>query len=135
MKISIFVTLMFLSVLLFSNFSSGAEAIKIDFEDGKTDGWEFIDDETAKPKGPSKWEIRDGKLDGKSLYQGSNIWGNKPPSKGTGKEDSCLLGTYAIYQGRDFKISLWKWMFSPLTTTAWVLYGGLQVKINTIESS
>ena len=26
----------------------------------------------------------------------------KPPSKGTGKEDSCLLGTYAIYQGRDF---------------------------------
>ena len=102
MKISIFVTLTFLSVLLFSNFSSGAEAIKIDFEDGKTDAWKFIDDETAKPEGPSKWEIRDGKLDGKSLYQGSNIWGNKPPSKGTGKEDSCLLGTYAIYQGKDF---------------------------------
>ena len=55
MKISIFVTLTFLSVLLVSDFSSGAEAIKIDFENGKTDGWKFIDDETAKAKGPSKW--------------------------------------------------------------------------------
>jgi hypothetical protein len=36
MKIKIFVTLTFLFVLLISSFSSNAETIKMDFEDGKT---------------------------------------------------------------------------------------------------
>lgn len=72
--------------------------IVLDFEDGSLDDWEVIDEDPANlgDVGPSAWEIRDSQLglDGKALFQGSNIWGSVP--------DSCLLGTFIIYKGEQF---------------------------------
>jgi len=72
--------------------------IVLDFEDGSLDDWEVVDEDAANlgDAGPSTWEIRDsqGGLDGKALYQGSNIWGSPP--------DSCLMGTVIIYKGEQF---------------------------------
>ena len=72
--------------------------IVLDFEDGSLDSWEVIDEDAANlgDLGPSTWEIRDSQsgLDGKALYQGSNIWGSPP--------DSCLMGTFIIYKGEQF---------------------------------
>jgi len=70
----------------------------IDFEDGSVDAWEFVDEDVSNlgDVGPSTWEIRDSQigLDGKVLFQGSNIWGSPP--------DSSLMGTFAIYKGEKF---------------------------------
>jgi hypothetical protein len=70
--------------------------IVLDFEDGSLDDWEAIDDVDLGDAGPSTWEIRDSQLglDGKALFQGSNIWGSAP--------DSCLLGTFLIYRAEEF---------------------------------
>ena len=74
------------------------EPIVIDFEDGSLDNWEVIDEnpDNLGDKGPSTWEVRDSQLglDGKALFQGSNIWGSAP--------DSCLMGTFIIYKGDQF---------------------------------
>ena len=135
MKTSIFVTLTFLSVLLFSNFSSGAEAIKIDFENGKTDGWEFIDDETAKPKDLLNGRSRMGNLMVNRSIKALIFGETNHQVKGLARKIVAYSELMPSIKAGILQISLWKWMFSPLTTTAWVLYGGLQVKINTIESS
>jgi len=68
----------------------------IDFEDGKLDDWEIIDDVDLGDMGPSTWQIRASQLglDGNALYQGSNIWGDAT--------DSCLMGTFIIYTGEEF---------------------------------
>ncbi len=68
----------------------------LDFEDGKLNDWEVISDVDLGDAGPPTWEIRNSQLglDGKALYQGSNIWGD-----GT---DSCLMGTFIIYTGEKF---------------------------------
>lgn len=70
--------------------------IVLDFEDGDLDDWEVIDDVDLGDVGPSTWEIRDSQLglDGKVLFQGSNIWGNAG--------DNCLMGTFIIYKGQKF---------------------------------
>lgn len=72
--------------------------IVLDFEDGSLNDWEVVDEDVSNlgDVGPSTWEIRDsqGGLDGKALYQGSNIWGTPP--------DSCLIGTFIIYKGEQF---------------------------------
>jgi hypothetical protein len=70
--------------------------IVLDFEDGSLDDWEVIDDVDLGDVGPSTWQIRNSQmgLDGKALYQGSNIWGDAT--------DSCLMGTFIIYKGEKF---------------------------------
>lgn len=70
--------------------------VVFDFEDGNLDDWEVIDDVDLGDVGPGAWEIRDSELglDGKALYQGSNIWGSAP--------DTCLMGTFIIYKGEKF---------------------------------
>ena len=72
--------------------------IVFDFEDGNLNAWEVIDEsaDNLGDLGPSSWQIIDSKLglDGKVLYQGSNIWGSAA--------DSCLLGTFLIYKGQQF---------------------------------
>lgn len=78
-------------------FAAGfAHAVVLDFEDGDLGDWEIVDDLDLGDVGPSAWEIRDsqGGLDGKALFQGSNIWGNAG--------DNCLLGTMIIYKGAEF---------------------------------
>ncbi|MBD3185002.1 hypothetical protein GF312_22150 [Candidatus Poribacteria bacterium] len=75
-----------------------AQAVVLDFEDEDMTDWEVIDEapENLGDQGPSIWEIRDSQLglDGKVLFQGSNIWGSAP--------DTCLLGTFLIYRGEQF---------------------------------
>ncbi len=70
--------------------------IVLDFEDGSLNDWEVVEDVDLGDTGPATWEIRDSQLglDGKVLYQGSNIWGNAG--------DNCLLGTFIIYKGQQF---------------------------------
>jgi len=70
--------------------------IVLDFEDSSLDDWEVIADVDLGDAGPASWEIRDSQLglDGKALFQGSNIWGSAP--------DSCLLGTFIIYRAEQF---------------------------------
>jgi hypothetical protein len=72
--------------------------IVLDFEDESLNDWEIIDEDPKNlgDLGPSTWQIRDTQLglDGKVLYQGSNIWGTVP--------DSCLMGTFIIYEGQKF---------------------------------
>jgi hypothetical protein len=72
--------------------------IALDFEDGSLNDWEVVDEDPVNlgDVGPSTWEIRDSQLglDGKALYQGSNIWGSAA--------DSCLLGTFIIYKAEQF---------------------------------
>ena len=70
--------------------------IALDFEDGSLNDWEVIDDVDLGDAGPGAWEIRNSQLglDGKALYQGSNIWGNAG--------DNCLMGTFIIYRGQEF---------------------------------
>ena len=72
--------------------------IVLDFEDGSLAAWEVIDEDASNlgDVGPSTWEIRGSQLglDGKVLYQGSNIWGSP--------QDSCLMGTFIIYKGEQF---------------------------------
>lgn len=70
--------------------------VVFDFEDGSLDDWEVIDDVDLGDVGPGAWEIRDSELglDGKALYQGSNIWGSAA--------DTCLMGTFIIYKGEKF---------------------------------
>ena len=72
--------------------------IVLDFEDGSLADWEVVDEDGANlgDAGPSTWEIRDsqGGLDGKALFQGSNIWGTAA--------DSCLMGTFINYKGEQF---------------------------------
>ena len=86
----------FLTVLLIVGVAQAQ--IVLDFEDGSLAGWEVIDEDASNlgDVGPSTWEIRDSQLglDGKVLYQGSNIWGSPP--------DSCLMGTFIIYNGEQF---------------------------------
>ena len=85
------------ALLLVSAVSVQAQVV-LDFEDGSLDAWEVIDEspDNLGDQGPSTWEIRDSQLglDGKVLYQGSNIWGSAP--------DTCLLGTFIIYKGEQF---------------------------------
>ena len=73
-------------------------AATIDFEDGDTSAWDFVDEDVANlgDTGPSTWEIRDSQLglDGSVLFQGSNIWGSPG--------DTMLLGTQAVYTGEAF---------------------------------
>jgi hypothetical protein len=92
----------FILLMLFLTFTvalSYAQQIVIDFEDGKLDDWEVIDEspENLGDKGPSTWQIRNSQLglDGKVLFQGSNIWGSAA--------DSCLMGTFIIYKAEQFK--------------------------------
>lgn len=69
----------------------------IDFEDGNLDNWEVIDEDTGNlgDVGPSSWQIQSSAgLDGKALYQGSNIWGSAG--------DTCLMGTFIIYKAEQF---------------------------------
>ncbi len=70
--------------------------VVVDFEDGELDDWEIIDDVDLGDVGPSTWQIRDSTLglDGKALYQGSNIWGDAT--------DSCLMGTFILYKVEEF---------------------------------
>ena len=70
--------------------------VTLDFEDGSLDDWQIVDDVDLGDAGPSAWEIRDsqGGLDGKALYQGSNIWGSAG--------DTSLMGTFIIYMGQKF---------------------------------
>jgi hypothetical protein len=70
--------------------------VTLDFEDENLGNWEVVDDLDLGDAGPSTWEIRDSQLglDGKVLYQGSNIWGDAT--------DSCLLGTIILYKGQEF---------------------------------
>ena len=70
--------------------------VVLDFEDGSLDDWQIVDDVDLGDAGPSTWEIRDsqGGLDGKALYQGSNIWGSAG--------DTSLMGTFIIYMGQKF---------------------------------
>jgi len=72
--------------------------IVLDFEDGSLNDWEVVDEDLVNlgDVGPSTWEIRGSQLglDGKALYQGSNIWGSAA--------DSCLMGTFIIYKGEQF---------------------------------
>lgn len=70
--------------------------IVIDFEDGDLDDWEVVDDVDLGDAGPSTWQIRNSTLglDGKALYQGSNIWGNAG--------DNMLMGTFIIYKAEKF---------------------------------
>jgi len=86
----------FLAILLIVGVAQAQRVL--DFEDGSLAGWEAIDEEASNlgDVGPSTWEIRDSQLglDGKVLYQGSNIWGSPP--------DSCLMGTFIIYKGEQF---------------------------------
>lgn len=75
---------------------SYAQEIVLDFEDGDLEDWEVIDEAPANlgDVGPSTWEIKSGAIDGKALYQGSNIWGSAP--------DTCLMGTFIIYKAEQF---------------------------------
>ena len=72
--------------------------VVLDFEDGSLDAWEVVDEapENLGDVGPSTWEIRDSQLglDGRVLYQGSNIWGTPG--------DTMLMGTFIIYDGQRF---------------------------------
>jgi len=92
-KLSISILLIFLIAGL-----SQAQIV-LDFEDGKLDDWEVIDEapKNLGDAGPSSWQIRtsQGGLDGNALYQGSNIWGSAA--------DTCLMGTFIIYKGEQFK--------------------------------
>ena len=45
-------------------------------------------------RAPSRWFVTNGPIKGKALYQSSNIWGTK--------DDSCLMGTFIIYKGKQF---------------------------------
>ncbi len=86
-----------ITTLLIAGVAQAQEPIVLDFEDGSLDAWEVVDEDAANlgDAGPSTWEVRDsqGGLDGKALYQGSNIWGSPP--------DSCLMGTFIIYKGQE----------------------------------
>lgn len=88
----------FITTLFIVGFAQSSEGIVLDFESGSLDGWEVVDEDAANlgDLGPSTWEIRDSQLglDGKVLYQGSNIWGSPP--------DSSLMGTFIIYKGEQF---------------------------------
>jgi hypothetical protein len=72
--------------------------IVLDFEDGSLNDWEVVNEDPVNlgDSGPPTWQIRDSQLglDGKALYQGSNIWGSAA--------DSCLMGTFIIYKGEQF---------------------------------
>lgn len=85
-----------LAVLLIVGFAHAQ--IVLDFEDSSLDDWEVVDEPEANlgDVGPGAWEIRDSEfgLDGKALYQGSNIWGSAG--------DTCLMGTFLIYKGEQF---------------------------------
>lgn len=91
-SISGFITVFFVALI----FSGTAYSLVIDFEDGSLDDWEVVVDVDLGDIGPPSWEIRDSQLglDGKVLYQGSNIWGTA--------EDSCLMGTFLIYKAQEF---------------------------------
>ena len=83
--------------LLMLTVSISYAQIVIDFEDGNLDDWEVVDEDPKNlgDAGPSTWEIRNSAgLDGKALYQGSNIWGSAP--------DTCLMGTFIIYKAQKF---------------------------------
>ena len=82
------------SLLLFAVFAHAE--IVLDFESGSLDDWEVTDDVELGDAGPSTWEIRDSQLglDGKVLFQGSNIWGSAA--------DSCLMGTFIVYMAEQF---------------------------------
>jgi len=69
--------------------------IVFDFEDGDLGDWQVVDDVNIT-EGPASWSIRDSKweLDGKILYQGSNIWGDT--------SETCVTGTFLIYKGQQF---------------------------------
>jgi hypothetical protein len=86
------------ATLFIAGLLQAQEPIVLDFEDGSLDNWEVIDEspENLGDKGPSSWEIRDSQLglDGKVLFQGSNIWGSAA--------DSCLMGTFIIYKAEQF---------------------------------
>ncbi|MFQ6043161.1 MAG: hypothetical protein ACE5PV_20085 [Candidatus Poribacteria bacterium] len=90
------VVFVFITILLLVGLAQAQ--IVLDFEDGSLDSWEVVDEDAGNlgDVGPSTWEIRDSQLglDGKALYQGSNIWGSPA--------DSCLMGTFIIYKGEQF---------------------------------
>ncbi len=92
--------LLMLALILVAGFSYAKQKTFVfDFEDGKLDDWQVIDEkpENLGDKGPSTWQIRKSQLglDGNVLFQGSNIWGSAA--------DSCLMGTFIIYKGEQFK--------------------------------
>lgn len=95
-RIVLSLTLALLFVLASGSMSQAQ--VLLDFEDGSLDSWEIIDElpENLGDAGPGAWEIRDSQvgLDGKALYQGSNIWGTPG--------DTMLMGTFAIYKGKMF---------------------------------
>lgn len=72
--------------------------IVFDFEDETVlDEWEVVDEapKNLGDQGPSTWQIKSSGLDGKALYQDSNIWGSAG--------DTCLMGTFILYKGEEFK--------------------------------
>jgi len=84
------------TMLIASLAHAQSEALVFDFENESLDGWEVVEDVDLGDAGPATWEIRDSELglDGKVLYQGSNIWGDAT--------DSCLMGTFIIYTAESF---------------------------------
>ncbi len=94
LKLGADMILVLLGLILITGVSQAQ--LVLDFEDGNLDAWEVIDDVDLGDAGPSTWEIRNSQLglDGKALYQGSNIWGDAT--------DSCLMGTFIIYKGEQF---------------------------------
>jgi len=91
----IYILTAFFMTFLLTNLSNAQ--IVIDFEDGNLDDWEVVDEapKNLGDAGPSTWEIRSsGILDGKVLYQGSNIWGSA--------DDTCLMGTFILYKPEQF---------------------------------
>ena len=91
-------TIAFILCAILSVSGAAQMQIVIDFEDGKTDGWEFIDEsvENVGGDGPSTWAIRSSQhgMDGDVLHQGSNIWGSAL--------DESMMGTFAIYTAKTF---------------------------------
>jgi len=86
----------FVCAVVLSIVSIAQAQIVLDFESGSLDDWEVISDVSLGDAGPPSWEIRNSQLglDGKALFQGSNIWGDT--------SDSCLMGTFIIYTGEKF---------------------------------
>jgi len=94
-NIRIFKLVLFVTTILLMASAAYAQIV-LDFEDDNLDDWEVVDDVDLGDAGPSTWQIRDSQfgLDGKVLYQGSNIWGNAG--------DNMLMGTFIIYKAEKF---------------------------------
>ncbi len=86
--------LFFIAMMTITPLCIGAN-FKDDFEKGMDD-WVVVDDpdELMSDKAPSTWEVKNGPIDGKAVFQGSNRWGDPT--------DQIALGTYLIYDKAEF---------------------------------